>query len=176
MLGSYIELVIAAMAGLTSHWTFFVHGEHDLAAANIARLYILALMLIPLMTYILKDISVRQALKESVVIDTVYFVTLFSSITTFRLFVSPLRRIPGPFILRLTKLTHVWEMAQYQNCQILHRYHRKYGDLVRTGRSNGVYCSIKIFLSPMFMLWIFQGPLLSCYYLASQVRPGYQTE
>ena len=176
MFGSYIELVIAAMAGLISHWTFFVHGEHDLTAAKIARLYILALMLLPVMSWTLKDIPIRQALKESMVIDTVYVVTLFSSITMFRLFVSPLRRIPGPFVLRLTKLTHVWDMAQYQNCQVLHEYHRTYGDLVRTGRSNSVYCSIKIFLSLMFMSCIFQGSLPSCYYLASRMRPGYQTE
>ena len=139
MLGSGIELVAAATVGLVSHWTFFVHGEHDLAAANIARLHILALMLIPLMSCILKDIPIRQALKESVVIDTVYVVALFSSITTFRLFVSPLRHIPGPFVLRLTKLTHVWDMARYQNCRVLHGYHRRYGDLVRTGRSDSVY-------------------------------------
>ena len=136
MLGSYIELAVATLAGLISHWTFFVHGEHNLAAAKVARLYILALVLVPLVNCILKDIPVRQALKESVAIDTAYIVALFSSITTFRLFLSPLRRIPGPSILRLTKLTHVWDMAKYQNCRILHEYHMKYGDLVRTGKSN----------------------------------------
>ena len=136
MLGSYIQLAVAALAGLISHWTFFVYGERDLAAGRIARLYVLAAVFITLTRCILEDLSLRQAVKESLAIDVAYTVALFSSITTFRLFLSPLRRIPGPFRLRLTKLTHVWDMAQFQNCKILHGYHTKYGDVVRTGRSH----------------------------------------
>ena len=122
-------------------------------------------MLIPLIIHILKDISARQAFKESVVIDTVDAVTLFSSISTFRLFVSPLRRIPGPFILRLTELTHVWDMAVYQNCKILQNYQKKYGDFMHTGSSNSVYYSVTIFQSFDFIFYIFQGSLFSCYNL-----------
>ena len=135
MLGPYIELSVAAGAGLISHWTFFIHGEHDLAAAKIARLYIVAVMLIPLVKCTLEDLPVRLAIKESVAIDTAYILALLSSITAFRLFLSPLRYIPGPFCLRLTKLTHVWDMAQSQNCKTLHEYHIKYGDVVCTGKS-----------------------------------------
>ncbi len=135
MFGYCTQLALALLAGLISHWTFFVHGEHDLAAGKIGRLYVLAIVLIPLTKCVLEGLTVWQAVKESVSIDIAYVLALFSSITVFRLFLSPLRRISGPFILRLTKLTHVWDMACFQNCKILDDYHRKYGDVVRTGRS-----------------------------------------
>ena len=57
MLKSSMELVVASLAGFLSHWTFFVHGERDLAAAKIARLYILAVVLIPLTKCILGGLT-----------------------------------------------------------------------------------------------------------------------
>ena len=41
MLDHHLELVIASTAGLIAHWGFFIHGEKDLLAANIARTHIL---------------------------------------------------------------------------------------------------------------------------------------
>ena len=142
MLGSHFQLAVAAVAGLISHWAFFVHGEHDLAAGKIARLYVLAVVLTPLTECVLADLSFQQAVKESMAIDAAYIAALFTSIMTFRLFLSPLRHIPGPSRLRLTKLTHVWDMAHSQNCKILHGYHTKYGDVVRTGMYISAFGSI----------------------------------
>lgn len=56
----------------------------------------------------------------------------FGSNTIFQLFFSPLSRIPGPLRLRLTKLTHVCDMAPFENCEVLHDLRTRYGDVVRT--------------------------------------------
>lgn len=131
----YIELGVAASLGFLSHWTFFVHGEHDLAAAGIARLYVFLGAIIPISKYLLEEIPVEQAVQESSAVAIAYVVALFGSIVIFRLLLSPLRHIPGPLRLRLTKLTHLWDMARFQNCKLLHELHTKYGDVVRTGTS-----------------------------------------
>ncbi|KAL5047700.1 cytochrome P450 [Aspergillus fruticulosus] len=56
-----------------------------------------------------------------------------ASILFYRIFLSPLSHIDGPLALRLTKLSHVWKQARYQNCEVLHRLYQRYGALVRTG-------------------------------------------
>ncbi|KAL9116377.1 MAG: hypothetical protein Q9187_007098, partial [Circinaria calcarea] len=132
MLAFYIELSVAAAAGLASHWIFFLRGEYDLAAANISRLYILAGMLIPFAECKLEELPFREALRESFAIDAAYFLALFGSITVFRLFSSEVRHVPGPLRLHLAKLTHMWDMVRFQNCKLLDELHTKYGDVVRT--------------------------------------------
>lgn len=133
MFAFYIELIVAAAAGLVSHWILFVRGEHDLAAATISRLYILVGVLIPSVKCKLEDLPFRVAFKESFAISVASVLALFGSITVFRLFLSEVRHIPGPLRLCLTKLSHMWDMAPFQNCKILDELHTKYGDAVRTG-------------------------------------------
>lgn len=133
MLQIHLEVAVGAIAGIVSHCTFFVHNEHDLAAASIARCYIALFILIPTFGYALQDLDFKESVIDSLPLEISYTVALFASITIYILFVSPLKVIPGPFHLSLTKLTHVWGMARTQNCKLLHRYHNLYGDIVRTG-------------------------------------------
>ncbi|KAL5000904.1 cytochrome P450 [Aspergillus recurvatus] len=124
------QLLAAALIGILAHWGFFVHGEHDLAAANIVRLHLAAAAL---KTSLDAPRSWVDASKHTVVLGTVYAGSLFASILFYRIFLSPLNHIDGPLALRLTKLSHVWKYARYRNCEDLHGLHRRYGDLVRTG-------------------------------------------
>ena len=36
------QIVTAAVAGPLAHWSYFIRGEHDLEAANIARIHFTA--------------------------------------------------------------------------------------------------------------------------------------
>lgn len=135
MFDSNVELAIAVAAGLMSHWAFFVHGERDLIAARVAGLHIIAFILIALAKTVLGDLVLRQVIRETAAIGGTYVVALFSSIAVYRTLLSPIRHIPGPLRLRLTKLTHMWDMARYQNCKVLHELQRDYGDIIRTGRT-----------------------------------------
>jgi len=112
-----IELDAASLTGSLSHWKVLVHhGQQDLAAAKIARVYILADILVLFTQCVLKELPAQQAIKEDVTIGIAYIVALFGSITSSRLFLAPLRRIPGPRRLRLTKLTNVWDTARRERC------------------------------------------------------------
>ncbi|KND87186.1 Tryprostatin B 6-hydroxylase [Tolypocladium ophioglossoides CBS 100239] len=133
MLELWQQVGVAALIGLTSHWTYFIHGEHDLAAAKIAGAHIVAAIFIAYLKRQYESLTIRQAAVECLAIDAAYAAALFSSILFFRLFCSPLRHVPGPLHLRFTKLTHMLDIAHRRNYEILHDLHLKYGDVVRTG-------------------------------------------
>ena len=129
------QIISAAAAGLITHWGYFVHGERDLQAANIARVHILAAVVLPYLKCQLEDLSAREAIRESFILDTAYAVALFTSIIFYRIFLSPLRNVPGPFAMRISKLVHVWTNMDLTlpNCKMLNDLRAEYGDVVRTG-------------------------------------------
>ncbi|KAL4938412.1 hypothetical protein BDV06DRAFT_226042 [Aspergillus oleicola] len=130
MAASLFQLVIAGFLGILVHRGFFIHGEQDLAAANIARIHLAAAVI---RTCLDRQLSWPDAMKHTIVLGAVYTAALFSSILFYRIFLSPLKHIDGPLALRLTKLSHVWKEARHRNCEVLHELHGRYGDLVRTG-------------------------------------------
>lgn len=134
----YVECGVAAIVGLLSHWTFFIRGEHDLYAANIARIYIAANVLMTIAKCRVQGLTVKAASWETAAMDTAYVAPLFSSMIIYRLLFHPLRHIPGPWRLRWTKITHLWDMAYVRNCDLLHRLREPYGDVVRTGEHRDV--------------------------------------
>lgn len=127
------EIPVAVLAGIIAHWTYFIHGEHDLEAPNIARVHILLAILIAYLEWSLAQLPIWHAIYQSLAIDSAYLAGLMFSIIVFRLFLSPLRNIPGPLRLRWTKLVHVWDTSRGQNFKDLHQLQHEYGDVVRTG-------------------------------------------
>ena len=59
---------------------------------------------------------------------------LFSSVTIYRLFLSPLNRFPGPFAARFTDFYMASVVKKnFNQYQILQDLHRKHGKIVRRG-------------------------------------------
>lgn len=129
-----LEIVGAGAAGLLAHWGFFIHGEKDLKAANIARVHLLAVFCAAYFASHFYNITLREALVYSLFLGVTYTASMLTSIIIYRLYLSPLCTIPGPLRMRISKLSHVWDQAHYRNCEILHDLHKTYGDVVRTGR------------------------------------------
>ncbi|GAW18589.1 hypothetical protein ANO14919_080670 [Xylariales sp. No.14919] len=129
------QLFLAGLTGLTLHWTYFVNGEHDLYAANIARFHVIFSVAIIYIKYQYEGPSIGYAIQSTGLLFGVYATALLTSIAVYRLFASPLRRIPGPLGMRTSKLVHVWKTmdTKIQNCKMLDELRKKHGDIVRTG-------------------------------------------
>ncbi|KAI0553289.1 cytochrome P450 [Xylaria curta] len=129
------QILLASITGLLLHWSYFIHGEHDLEAANIARAHIISTLFLACFKSLKEGITVNHAIYESFLLHGLYAVALFISIVAYRLFCSPSRSIPGPLSMRVSKLVHVWRTVDptRQNCIMLNDLRKEYGDVVRTG-------------------------------------------
>ncbi|KAA8568678.1 hypothetical protein EYC84_007681 [Monilinia fructicola] len=127
--------LLASLAGLTSHLGYFIHGEHHmqslqwlLAAFSSPLLVSLALLALDVAS------SYGEVAKLTTVIVASFFASLVSSIVIYRVLFHPLRRFPGPFAAKLTKLSHVWRLrGTSDNYLQAHRLHATFGDIVRVG-------------------------------------------
>lgn len=128
------ETISAVAVALAAHYLYFVHGELDLAAARIATCHVVTWSSLVLLKWRLGDQPIRETLHQGYTFAGVYCAVLFLSIIIHRLFISPLRHVKGPLRLRITKLTHMWDMAFHQNCILLEDLRQQYGDVVRTGK------------------------------------------
>ncbi|KAL4748888.1 hypothetical protein BDW72DRAFT_214426 [Aspergillus terricola var. indicus] len=128
-----IYLLAAGVLGVLAHWGFFVHGEHDLRAPIIARLHVVAMVMIVFVRCKVEETSFSAVAWQSLLLIGVYAATLSWSILIYRIFLSPLKHIDGPWRMRLSKFAHVWKQARYRNFEVLDALHERYGDVVRTG-------------------------------------------
>lgn len=135
MVSHTVEVASAFLAGPFLHWFYFVRGELDLQAANIARAHALTASLLICIKWQRDGLPVGQVAIETAALGAVYSVALFSSIVAYRLFWSPLCKVPGPVSMRISKLVHTWMLRDYrnQNYKVLHSLRSKYGDVIRTG-------------------------------------------
>lgn len=133
MLTDSFEILSAALFGLGAHWGFFIHGEKDLKAANIARFHLLGAIGLVYFSHNSHYGTFEETLYRVLKIVVAYIISIFTSITIYRLFLSPLRHIRGPLHMSITKLTHVFSQAKHRNSEVLHALHKSRGDIVRTG-------------------------------------------
>ncbi|KAK4226845.1 CypX cytochrome P450 [Podospora fimiseda] len=130
-----LHVAISAIGGIAAHWAYFIHGELDVKAANIARLQLAVFALLTYLKFSYEDLSIWEALLRSAVVAGGYVVGLSIIIIIFWLSprLSPLGHVPGPFSYRFSKLPHMWHMGLRRKCEILEDLHGQYGDVVRTG-------------------------------------------
>ncbi|KAH8797552.1 cytochrome P450 monooxygenase-like protein [Hyaloscypha sp. PMI_1271] len=134
-----LKLEVAALVGtalgVASHLGYFIHGEHHMQATRIAAFFIIAPVLLFIVT--LRDTdghSYSKAGKITAVGTASYFTALSTSILIYRAFFHPLRRFPGPFSAKLSKITHVLRIAKDSKNYLLNeQMFDKYGEFVRTG-------------------------------------------
>jgi hypothetical protein len=125
----------AAAAGALSHWTYFVHGEHHREAPQLLTLSVA----IPILAYLglwnFTPLGAAQAGTLTAELVGSYSTALWTSILLYRVFFHRLRRFPGPFMAKASKLWHVWKLApRSDNFIQLDKLHKQYGDYVRTGK------------------------------------------
>ncbi|CAI6336678.1 unnamed protein product [Periconia digitata] len=116
--------ILGAIAGIAIHLSLFIRGEWHLQAPTVLKSHAALFAL-------------SMFVKNGVFFASAYCISLFTSITTYRLFFHPLTRagFAGPTSMRMSKLVHSWKCLFTSNHLVLHDLHKRYGDFVRTGPS-----------------------------------------
>lgn len=134
-----IKVVSAAILGLTSHWGYFLHGEHHKSAPNLASIYMVLTPSVCLYELCLRDFSPSQAFQTAFAVTAAYTGALSTSIAIYRIFLHRICSFPGPFFLRITKLWHSGNTRNGTNHLYLESLNKKYGTFVRTGKSRTLF-------------------------------------
>ncbi|KAI1755314.1 cytochrome P450 [Xylaria castorea] len=131
-LGSVAAL--SAVAGVVSHLSYFIHGEHMLTAYRLVMLALFGPPTTVALLHTLAGSSLSYAVQLTSVGYGAYMTALFTSILVYRAFFHPLRHFPGPKLARLSQFYHVFRIsAKVDNYRHLDRLHDQYGEYVRVG-------------------------------------------
>ncbi|KAJ6160293.1 hypothetical protein N7470_003689 [Penicillium chermesinum] len=127
-------MVVPSAAGALTHWVYFSHGEHHLSAPWLLRIALLSPVLVWVVLFKFGNMDPTQAGISTGEVIVSYFTGLYSSILLYRVFFHRLRKFPGPFMAKVSKLWHVFKLApRSDNFRVLDELHTQYGDYVRTG-------------------------------------------
>ncbi|KAG0648684.1 Cytokinin biosynthesis 2 [Hyphodiscus hymeniophilus] len=127
--------LVAAVVGVLSHLGYFIRGEHHMQSARYLAVFLIApAILFVTLVRLADNASYIDVAKTTAVATLSYFTALVTSILTYRVFFHPLRRFPGPFSYRLSKLVHVASLVEHsRNFEQAEQLRQKYGDIVRVG-------------------------------------------
>ena len=128
------KIFLAVLAGVLSHVLVFIRGEYHLQAPKIFLLFFL-LSVGLLFSQSSHGNDLRSAVGNTISIGTSYLFALFTSIIVYRIFFHKLRRFPGPFFAKVSKLWHVIQLLRKPNFRLLDELHDFYGDFVRIGKN-----------------------------------------
>ncbi len=132
------RVIVAAdiIAGFASHILYFIRGEHHMNAPVLFYLYT-ALAVAAFFLELQTDAQTYRGAGQSTALHVcTYTVTLFTSITIYRVCFHRLHSFPGPFLARVSKFWHVYQARHSMNHQLILRLHKEYGPFVRTGTRN----------------------------------------
>ena len=124
--------LLASIIGLLAHQLVFIRGEWHLLAPTVFSIHII-LSLLLIGAEIQLSGNAKGGSIHALVLIACYLVSLFISISIYRIYFHRLRHFPGPRLAALSKLWHVWQCRDSRNHLVLERLHQKYGSFVRTG-------------------------------------------
>ena len=124
---------ITATAGIASHLLYFIRGDHNRYAHRWIMRALLGIALLAVALFHFTSYKALQAALLTGLFASSYFIGLYTSISIYRVFLHPLRRLPGPFWARLSNLYHAYIIRKSDNYLVIQKLHEKYGPIVRTG-------------------------------------------
>lgn len=127
-------ILVAAALGPVSHYAFWVRFEFDGILYQFTPvIFFLQGLSFVFLNYI--GLTVIESTLVFAAIQTTYLVTLFASISLYRLFFHPTRIYPGPFWARLWSWWKIKAFIDHseQGYAVFDELHQKYGDVVRIG-------------------------------------------
>ena len=126
-------LGLCALVGVASHLGYFIRGEHHMQARRLFGLAVVFTIAVPALQLQVFQLNLRHALRNVLLMETSYLGGLFLGMTIYRQFFHPLRHFPGPRLMKLTKVEHMFRSRRLDNYRQLDKLHKEYGDFVRTG-------------------------------------------
>ncbi|KAI0103889.1 cytochrome P450 [Nemania sp. FL0031] len=125
---------LSAIAGVASHLSYFIHGEHMLTAYKLVILAFFGPPAAVTLLTVLTGLPFSYAVRLISVSYGAYMTALFTSILVYRAFFHPLRHFAGPKLARLSQFYHFFHIrAKVDNYRHLDRLHKQYGEYVRVG-------------------------------------------
>ncbi|PWY82104.1 benzoate 4-monooxygenase cytochrome P450 [Aspergillus heteromorphus CBS 117.55] len=137
------------------HRGLFIHGEWHIQAPTILLAHLGVFALVIVCYHVATEHGDTFSYDVPCLFAAGYLVSLFASMTVYRVFFHRLSGFDGPFWARITKLWHVWKVRDAQNHVLLGGLHERYGDFIRTGPSE-----ITVVHPDAFM--VVDGPQTKC--------------
>lgn len=128
-----LHILVVVIAGLTSHLCIFKHGEWHLWTRPIGLTYT-TLSLALLWISKRNGYTLAGSIHWVACVGGCYFSALFASMIIYRLLFHPLSNLPGPKLAAVSKMWHVYHSRHSTNHILMEDMHRRYGQLVRTGK------------------------------------------
>ncbi|KAI1322478.1 benzoate 4-monooxygenase cytochrome P450 [Xylariaceae sp. FL0255] len=127
------HLVTAFALGVCAHLGIFIRGEWHIQAPWILLSHVVSFEGLVVLFMYHDSLSFSESLAGARTLFTSYVLGLILSIATYRLYFHRLAKFPGPRLVSLTKLWHVWKCRDSKNHEVLTDWHQAYGTFVRTG-------------------------------------------
>ena len=124
------------LTGVLSHRAYFHRGEHHMLVVR----YLQAFFTVFIATSALLSVKNSQPLGQASLVTSSlafsYFVGLYLSLVLDRIFLSPLRKFPGPVAASISNLWFAFQSRRADGHRKILAYHERYGDYVRIGSSD----------------------------------------
>lgn len=130
-----VVALTGAVIGVTTHVLYWSRGLRAPQSSRIFYSHFVAFTFIAALAVNTDGFS--QGLLAAWAVCGSYLAGLFTSMTVYRIFFHRLRRFPGPFPAKVSKLYSVWLARNSKLYQDVSDLCDKYGDIVRTGTSPG---------------------------------------
>lgn len=121
------------LAGIVIHHGIFIRGEWHMRIPHIIVAHSMFCGIL-LHCFVGHYGSLSRALFSLMLSFSCYLLSLFASMTIYRLFFHATSSFPGPKWAAITKFWHVWHTLDSRNYLFLQKMHTEYGEFVRTGK------------------------------------------
>ena len=126
----------ACIAGGGSHVGFFHKGEHHLYPQRYLQVFILACAFVVLI-FSLSGETLQGSLRTTAFVASAYLIGLYTSLITYRVFIHPLNKFPGPWPAKLSSLWFPTQLKNLDSHGQLQHLHQKYdSDFIRIGSND----------------------------------------
>lgn len=100
------------LLGVASHWGYFMHGEFHLAGPALVKTFTVSTLLLFLYLSLIAHSSFIEAAKATILVNSVYLGSLWTSLLVYRGLFHRLCSFPGPPLAKFSKL---WYLSQVSN-------------------------------------------------------------